>query len=617
MTAPAPDPALDQRIQAELVDMLFAGARVAVATTFIGPVLVGWLFLPLLGPWMATLPALGILGLHAERAWFIARFQRARRQPDYHPRPWARGTQWRLAVMGGAISLWVLAVFITRDPQGVFLSAALLVVLAAGSLQYSVYPGTIEHYLTPLLLGCAAQMVWLGSAYWVPAFFLVVAWLTLVAASRRFGRTMRHNIELRLRNEALNQALQEQKAVAEEASAAKTRFLTAASHDLRQPVQAVMLLSEALQERGENPDNRQLLRKLRAGAESFANTVDEIMDIAQLDAGNVHPHPEPIRVVDLLARVESTYRDVALAKGLWLIMRPPAWRDATVLADPALVWRIVSNLVSNAIRYTPSGTVMVAVRRCAPVAGVEGPHRPSLRLQVRDAGVGIDPSLHDQVFEEFFQADNLHRSRREGVGLGLAVARRLSLLMDLRLHLRSCPGHGSVFSLTLPLCPPGTRAVPAHSGSADLSALCVLVVEDDPAAREATLDLLRSWGVQAHGAGSVNEACRVTQGLLEQHQAPGVLLTDHWLPDGQSSESADAQVRALLARHGPPLARYLHTGVVTGDIRGEARERSLARGWMYWQKPVRPGELRQWLCGLAQQTAAEAGEGLPADSDTR
>lgn len=601
---------MDLRVRTELVDLLFAGSRVAVATTFIGPVLVGWLFYPLLGRWLAVLPAVGIMCLHAERAWFIVRFQRARRQADYVPEPWARGTQWRLAVMGTAISLWVLAMVLTRDSGGIFYSSALVVVLAAASLQYSVYPGMVEVYLTPLLLGCSAQLLWIGPGYAVPAFFMLMTWLTLIAASRRFGRTMRGNIELRLRNEQLNRQLQEQKAVVEEASAAKTRFLTAASHDLRQPVQSVMLLSEALQARTESAGNRELLGKLRTSVDHFAHAVDEIMDIARLDAGHVAVQPQAVRVSDLLLRLDSSYREVAEAKQLGFFIRPPADPAATVWVDPALVWRILSNLVSNAIRYTPSGNVMVAVRSGSAVTGSQGASMPSLRFEVRDSGMGIEPDLQQRVFEEFFQVQNLHRDRKEGVGLGLAVARRLSRLMGLTLSMRSRPGQGSVFALSMPLS--RHPAAPEVVELADLApdhGLCVLVVDDDGEALEATLALLSSWGVQARGAAGLEDALACLTQWVNEGACPDGLLSDHWLPDGCSSSDVDTQVRRLLQEHRPDRAPELRTAVVTGDSRPETRAAAEARGWTFWQKPVRPLQLRQWLVSMARP-------GLPAHAQT-
>lgn len=604
MTRTSTPEAIDSRVTIELVDMMFAGSRVAVATTFIGPVLVAWLFLPLVGQWLAFAPAAGILCLHAERALFIGRFQRARALPGFAPEPWARGTQYRLAVMGAAVSLWVLAATLTRNPTAVFYSSALPVVLAAGGLQYSVYPRTVEHYLTPMLLGCSLQLVWLGQDYWVPAFFLFIAWFTLIVASRRFGKAMRNNIELRLKNQQLNDELKAQKAVVEEVSAAKTRFLSAASHDLRQPVQAVMLLSEALQERSEHPDNLLLLSKLRTGVHHFANSVDEIMDIAQLDAGNVQVQAQPVRIAELLDRVESTYREVAEAKGLALLIRPPSEASACVQVDAALTWRIVSNLVSNAIRYTREGTVMIAVRNGGTLPGCDGTPTPAVRLEVRDSGVGIAPEMQTRIFEEFFQVDNLHRDRREGVGLGLAVARRLARLMGLRIGLRSRPGLGSVFSLSMPLC--GLQASGETASGAQLASidgLRVLVVDDDTASREATLALLASWNVQAVGAGTADEAEAQALAMAVRGEPPHALLTDHWLPGAQSSDDVDARVRRVLRQHHLSNADTLQTAVLTGDSRRETRDHALSQGWTFWQKPVRPQVLRQWLANLATETA--------------
>jgi two-component system, sensor histidine kinase len=589
----------DLRVRIELVDLLFAGSKVAVATTFIGPVLVAWLFHPLLGTPLAVLPALGILCLHAERAWHIMRFQRARQRPGYAPEPWAQGTQWRLAVMGVAISLWVLAVMVTRDASGIFYSVALVVVLAAASLQYSVYPRTVDFYLTPLLLGCCAQLLWIGPGYVVPAFFVFVTWLTLIAASRRFGRTMRSNIELRLRNEQLNHELMAQKAILEEVSASKTRFLTAASHDLRQPVQSVMLLSEALQERAESSANRELLGKLRTGVDHFANAVDEIMDIAQLDAGTVPVHPQTVRVSDLLLRLDSTYRQVAEAKQLGFFLRPPADPDAAVVVDPVLAWRILSNLVSNAIRYTARGQVMIAVRPQSTLTGQGESPGPALRFEVRDSGIGIHPMLQQRVFEEFFQVENLHRDRKKGVGLGLAVARRLARLMGLPLTMRSQSGKGSVFALAMPLSP--VPAEPVVVQPADLTThegLCLFVVDDDREALDATLALLASWGVVARGAATLDDLVTSMPRWLTEGARPHGLLTDHWLPDGHSSSDVDAQVRRLLHDHCPEQAQALQTAVFTGDSRPQTRATIEGRGWAFWQKPVRPQQLRQWLASL-------------------
>jgi len=594
---------MERRVQLELVELFFAGSRVQVATTYLGPLLVGWLFFPLLGWWQTVLPGALIMALQLERNFFIRRFERSRHERALQPGWWVQQAQWRAAVMGSCISLWVLAVTLTKDPEGIFHSAALVVVLSAASLQYSVFPRAVAFYLTPLLLGCCAQQIWLGPDYWVLAFFLFITWLSLIAASRRFGRTIRSNIELRLLNEQLNQELTVQKATVEEASAAKTRFLIAASHDLRQPVQSILLLSEALQSSQDRADHGSLLLKLRLGVEHFADAVDEIMDIARLDAGHVQVQRQAVRVTDLLARLDITYREVAAAKGLGLFLRPPADAGVAVQVDPALVWRILSNLVGNAIRYTPEGSVMVAVRRAAGMAGPDGQRMPALRIEVRDSGLGIDPALQQRVFEEFFQVDNLHRDRKEGVGLGLAVARRLARLMGLELTMRSRPGRGSVFGLAVPV-----SAEPAEPMSASpvslppAPGLCVMVVDDDADAREATLALLRTWGVEAHAAASVAQAHEVAGRLAAQGQWPHALLSDHWLPAGQSSLDADAQVRAALRAIDPEQARTLHTAVITGDSRPATREAVLQRGWRFWQKPVRPAQLRDWLVGLSVQS---------------
>lgn len=612
---PSTGPAMDRRVRVELVDLFFAGSRVQVATTYAGPLLVGWLFFPLLGWWQTVLPGAVIMVLQFERNAFIRRFEQARHQPGFQPEDWVVRAQWRAALIGTCISLWVLAVTLTRDAEGIFYSAALVVVLAAASLQYSVFPRAVAFYLTPLLLGCCLQQLWLGPANWVLAFFLFITWATLIASSRRFGRTIRNNIELRLLNEQLNRELQEQKSAVEEASAAKTRFLIAASHDLRQPVQSIILLSEALQTDSDNTGTRHLLDKLRTGVDHFANAVDEIMDIAQLDAGNVLVQPQAVLVSDLLDRLDSTYREVAETKQLGFFVRPPARRDMAVWVDPALVWRILSNLVSNAIRYTPSGNVMVAVRRDSNTESPEGAAIPVLRFEVRDSGVGIEPDLQQRVFEEFYQIENLHRDRKEGVGLGLAVARRLTRLMGLRLTMRSQLGQGSVFALSVPVSQQPAASAIMQQGDLPLRhGLCVLVVDDDTDSREAAMALLTSWGVQVFGAGGAEEAGVRTREMLAQGASPNGLLTDHWLPGGSSSSDVDARVRQALREACPGRENALGTAVFTGDSRAETREAIETRGWIFWQKPVRPPQLRQWLIRLTQKANTDPLE-RPCNTD--
>ena len=225
---------------------------------------------------------------------------------------------------------------------------------------------------------------------------------------------------------------------AEQANAAKSRFLAAASHDLRQPYQALRLYHAALQSRAHEPAAvLDLLQRMDAAMAAGETLLQSLLDLSTLDAGIVEPKPVRVRSPDIIEAIALRHRPVAEAKGLAFHLKPG---DGVLLVDPVLLGRLLDNLVANAIRYTASGSVHVAFRRCAG--------RPT--FVVRDTGIGIALEHQEAVFEEFFQVGNPARDRAHGVGLGLAVARRTAALMGLELKMRSRLGQGTLFAVRVP-----------------------------------------------------------------------------------------------------------------------------------------------------------------------
>lgn len=366
--------------------------------------------------------------------------------------------------------------------------------------------------------------------------------------------------------------LRARKDEAERANLAKSRFLAAASHDLRQPMHALGLFIEELGQQPLEARARRLVEHIAASAEAMENLLDSLLDISRLDAGVLNPEPRPFSVQSVLERIAASQRPTAEDRGLRLILRPtPLW----VHSDPVLFERIVTNLVSNAIRYTPSGTILIACRR----------RSDRLRIEVRDSGVGIALDAQDIIFQEFIQLDNAERSRDKGLGLGLAIVRRLAGLLGHPLDLRSAPGRGSMFAIELPLADEGSApgAGCEERIPGDLHDVRIALVDDDPLARAAMESLLDAWGCEVFAAETHEE--------LLARLAPG-----DWRPELLIS---DFRLRGPL--NGMDLIRLLREPIylpglpailISGDTGTETLADAQRANIPLLHKPVRPARLR-------------------------
>lgn len=271
---------------------------------------------------------------------------------------------------------------------------------------------------------------------------------------------------------------------AERASLAKSRFLAAASHDLRQPLHALALFAEELQRESRTPEQRRLARQIGAAINSIGELLGSLLDVSRADLGTIQPDIQPVFLDSLLDRVVSTHIGSAREKGLRLSLHHSGhWGPS----DPALLYRMVSNLLSNAIRYTERGGILVGVRRAGD----------KLRIEVWDTGIGIPPEQQSLVFEEFFQVANSERDSNKGLGLGLSLVERLSRLLAHPVGMRSVPGQGSVFSITLPYClPPATNSLHGQSTPVCGFRARVLILAADGRLGETLGRLLEGWGCE-------------------------------------------------------------------------------------------------------------------------
>lgn len=381
-------------------------------------------------------------------------------------------------------------------------------------------------------------------------------------------------------------ALREQRDAAQHANTAKTRFLAAASHDLRQPMHALSLLVAALKQEQLPAQREDLLNRIDATTEAMSNLLDALLDISRLDAGGVQSRIETFEIQPLLTRLQSTYEPLADRKHVELIVLSSR---ACVQSDPMLLERMLGNFLSNAIRYTqPGGRVLVAVRQ-----------RPDgCVLQVRDNGPGIEAIHQPAIFQEFVQIHNPQRDRSQGLGLGLAIVRRLSQLLAHPVELRSCPGHGSTFAVCVPFgsAPtipsaldsvadtPHQLAVPT-ADSDELQGCRILLVEDDALVRESYQRLLQLWGCQVSMHADGESALAQLRQAVDK---PELIISDHRLGEGVNGLELIALARAILGQPTPSI-------LITGDTE-EPSLRNLDESVIrVLFKPVRPSALGQAL----------------------
>ncbi|WP_018987801.1 hybrid sensor histidine kinase/response regulator [Aromatoleum toluclasticum] len=379
---------------------------------------------------------------------------------------------------------------------------------------------------------------------------------------------------------AATSELRASKDEAERATQSKSRFLAAASHDLRQPMHALGLFIAELAQHEHASDAQRLVERIAASAAAMENLLDSLLDISRLDANVVQPNVRSFPLQPLLDRIAADERPGADARDLEL---KALSTDAWISSDPVLFERILSNLVSNAVRYTRKGRVLVACRR----------RGDRLRIEVRDNGVGIPAESHEAIFQEFVQLHNPERSRDKGLGLGLPIVRRLTELLDHHLTLRSSPGLGSVFAVEVPLAKP--EAAPAASEGprmpGDLGGLHVALVDDDPLARSSMQSLLTSWGCKVAAAGDTESLVD----LLNREQAiPELIISDFRL-DGRCN-GIDV-IRSLRAWKGTEIPAVL----VTGDTGPETLRQAQEEGLPLLHKPVRPARLRALLNRLPKR----------------
>jgi signal transduction histidine kinase/CheY-like chemotaxis protein len=372
----------------------------------------------------------------------------------------------------------------------------------------------------------------------------------------------------------------------EAANLAKSRFLAAASHDLRQPLHALNWFVTQLRSEKDQAERTRLIEQIDTATGAMNDLFNALLDISKLDAGVLAPTISDFPVEQLLKRIATTFSATARAKGLRLqIISNEAW----IRSDFILLERILLNLVSNAVRYTVKGGVMIGCRRRSSL----------LRIEVWDTGVGIAENERKNVFREFYRLGTAEPEHGHGLGLGLAIVDRLCRLLDHPIELTSRVGHGSRFAILLPVVTPRTAVQPLTAAGIDLTmGKFVVVIDDDPLVLDAMRGVLKSWGCSVLTAKSDSAALAA---LAREERQPDLIISDYRLGDARTGFEVIELLRGAI---GADIPAFL----ISGDTAPERLREASASGYYLLHKPVLPMTLRSVVTQVLKDHAERRAE---------
>lgn len=474
--------------------------------------------------------------------------------------------------------------FFTEAERAFF--SVLLMGLCTGSVATCAgYRPALLAYVSPIMLGLSFMWA-LGPGLAdvsvverVIGLLLLFYGAVLLGLARELNRGIVQAWDIRMRERELNTQLQKALANAENASRAKTRFLAAASHDLRQPLHTITMLGAALGLRQLDARSHEIVGLLNDVSQSFSEQLDGLLDISKLDAGVITAERQAINISDLIRQHGVEVQSLAAAKGIKLNL--VCATDSYVYTDAALLTRVLRNLTQNAIKFTDEGSIALETKL---VSGY-------VQVTVADTGHGIAPDQQEKVFQEFYQIGNPERDREQGLGLGLSIVRRLVDMLGITLHMNSVPEQGTQFVLRLPLAeaPSAVASVDVQEDLDRVFNLCVLVIDDEKNVRTSLRMLLEELGCTCLDAnGTEQAAAQVAQ------TRPDLVLADFRL------RGADSGLLAIAAVHqrwpGVPAV------LVSGDTAPDRLQEAQYAGIALLHKPLLLDVLKQELAKVQLQT---------------
>ncbi len=574
---PALSPEADKAVLAEQLRVLYVEGQRLILTGVAAALILVWVLWDHV-PQAILLGWLAVFGVYSLARAAMARAWRRRAATDTDHRAWLRRVQWALAIGGG---IWAAACFLFYVPDHIeyqlFLVTMLLGAVVSGLVTLAVYLPAYLAFVTPFV---AATVIRYGQEgdplHWGIALAAVVTFFLFINFARFIQNSFVESLRLRMTLAERNRELAERNREVERANLAKSRFLAVASHDLRQPLHALNLFAAQLRDQTDPTERARLVARIDAAIDSMNELFNALLDISKLDAGVLAPDISEFPVAHLLGRIETTFAATAREKGLRLSIVPSrAWARS----DAILLERVLLNLVSNAIRYTSRGGIVVGCRR----------RGDSVRIEVWDSGIGVAEDQQLSIFGEFYQVGNPASGERAGLGLGLSIVDGLCRLLGHPIDLASRPGKGSRFSVSVPWA--AARQRPADP-AATLDAIAnpardklIVVIDDDALVLDGMRGLLQSWGCRVVTADSGDAALA---GLADHQEQPNLVISDYFLANGTTGVDVIERLRGVFAE---PIPAFL----VSGDTTRERMRDADALGLPLLHKPVSPMALRSMV----------------------
>ncbi len=486
----------------------------------------------------------------------------------------------------------------TSGQVGFPLADIVAILSQRGDIPVSEVSQTVRHFLTldkpfALVLGRGERIIEVRSNAMpdkgiVATFTDITQRVAADQALKQANETLEQRVAERTAElTRVNHELGEARASADEANLGKTRFFAAAGHDILQPLNAARLYSSALVERMGQSESSAIVRNIDSALESVESILGAVLDISRLDTGAMRPRLASVPLADLLERIQTDFAPIAREKKLKLVVMPTSLR---VRSDPNLLRRLVQNLVSNAIKYTLTGKVLVGARR----------RGNQVVIQVMDSGIGIPPSKFRTVFKEFARLDEGAKTA-SGLGLGLSIVDRIARVLSHPVELHSTHGKGTDFRIVMPrdISPVAEAPIataPAERSARNLEGLKVLCIDNEPHILEGMQLLLSGWGCAVQSA----ESLLGVAALDTREGAPDLVIADYHLGDG-TGVAAILSVRERFATYVPGLC-------ITADRTLEVRADAERHGIGIQHKPVRPAALRAYITQISAQKRAAAAE---------
>jgi len=435
-------------------------------------------------------------------------------------------------------------------------------------------------FLAPVYL-MVSIVFWQSDFFTQFLLFIPICLATAFGFYQKVESLFRKSINLRFENQKLINSLKEQRDIAEQASHSKTKFLAAASHDLRQPLQSITLLLAALSRYVNEEKQHDILSKARASVSSLSELLDSLLDISKLDAGLIIKQPVGFLISSILNEEAEKHLESAHKKGLQINLALPPELD--LISDPQLVKRIISNLIVNALKYTNKGSVNLTVTK----------HEEGILIEVRDTGIGIPKTEHKNIFSEFYQVENPERDRRNGLGLGLAIVNRLVAILSGEINITSTLGQGSCFQVYLPNLKSGAQApIALEKKTSNWPMLCgmsVLIIDDEIDVRDSMALLLESWGCLTTSSASEEDA--ISKLKHQTKNQISAIIVDYRLREDKTGLECATNIMKHLQREIPTL-------LITGDTESRVIKKLQQSKIPFMHKPINPQKLSLFLNGL-------------------